>query len=402
MSIRLELPLLLLIIFSVLVVYCTIPQEDQYYKYADEGYYFMYATAIKDKGVGQFSVLFEHYMKDESFQLFPHPARIGHVLLTALWLKIFPNTFVWLARFSFFCFVLFLIVSFYFSRKFFGRQIAYLYTLLLSSSPLIMSSGRRALQDACVNLFWCLAIWFFLDFLTSRKKSKFIFFLAAYSFSITLKESSAVLWVFFVLAFFLYKYNYKVELSSWYLAGMTFIPLLAVGAAYVFLLNGPGNVLTLFKFILNAHFPPVVTNSYSFFGRGPWYKYIIDYVLVTPVTAVLCIGYLFYFLVSREFEKKTSYFMLFLLVIFSIFGNLKYSKIIRFVSILEISVSLFAVFMLQQLFRQKNKEFERYCVFAAVLIIFFVNYFGFSYLFINKDIYDPISLLLLKAREIIP
>lgn len=402
MSIRLELPLFLLIIFSVFAVFSTIPHEDQYYKYADEGYYFMYAKAIKDKGLGQFPVLFEHHMNDKVAQLFPHPARIGHVMLTALWFKIFPNTFVWLARFSFFCFVLFLLVSFYFSGKFFGRQIAYLYTVLLSSSPLIMASGRRALQDACVNLFWCLAVWFFLDFLTSRKRSKFIFFLAAYSFSITLKESSMILFVFFALGFLLYKYKYKVEISNWYLAGVTFIPVLAVGLAYVLLIKGPANVFTLFKFILSVHFPSAITNSYSLFGRGPWYKYIIDYILVTPITSVLCIGYLFYFFVSRKFEEKITYFMLFFLVIFSIFGNLKYTKIIRFVSILEISVSLFAVFMLQQLFRQKNENFERYCVFAAVLIIFLVNYSGFLYLFVERDIYDPISVWLLKAREIIP
>ncbi len=402
MSILLRLVIITLILFSISTVYTTIPQEEQFAKNADEGYYFNYANVISDKGIGQFPLLLKHHLSDKRAQLFPHPARVGHVLITALWFKIFPNTFVWLARLSFFCFVLFLAISFYFSNKLFGQKIAYLYTLILSSSPLIMTSGRRVLQDGILNLFWALSIWLFLDFLVNKKKSEFVAFLIIYSIAITIKEASLVLLIFFILFYFINKYKYKQELSNLYLLGIIVIPVLLVGGAYLFLLKGINNNLSLINFILGVHFPQSVTNTYSLFGRGPWYKYIIDYLLLTPIATLLFIGYFFYILLLKRFERKTVYFMLFFLFVFAVFSSLKYTKIVRFVISLDITISLFAVFALYEFFRQRNSDRQIYCCLMGAVFIFFVNYCNFLHLFYYSNIYDPISYWLLIAKKIIP
>jgi len=393
---------LCLILFSVFTVFYTTPGEDSFAKQADEGYYFMYAKTIKDMGIGQFPILLKHYLSNKVVQLFPHPSRIGHILMTALWFEIFPNTFLSLARFSFFCFILFLIISFFFAKKYFGRDFAYLYTLLLSSNPLIMTSGRRALQDSNVNLFWALSIWFFLDFLIVKKRSKFIIFLLVYSISITVKESSLALLVFFVVAFLIYKYKYNREISNRYLLGIIFIPSFMVGATYIFLLKGFGNVIALLNFVLGAHFTKVVTNSYSLFCSGPWYKYIIDYLLISPLTTLLTIGYFFHQLFIRKFEWKITYFMLFLAIIFAIFSSMKYTKIVRFVMSLDIAISLFTVLAIYNLFNAKENKYKMYCIFIIVICIFFMNYRNFLYLFYQINIYDPVSYWLLGAMRMFP
>lgn len=391
-----------LILFSIFIVFLTIPREDKFAKGADEGYYFMYAKTVKEAGIAQFPLMLKRHLSDKVAQLFPNPARVGHTLMTALWFKLFPNTFVWLARFSFFCFLLFLIISFYFCKNFFGNDIAYLYTLLLSCDPLIMASGRRALQDSNVNLFWTLSIWLFLDFLTNTKRDKFILFLIVYSTSIMVKESSIVLLIFFIFSFFLYKYRYRHELSNKYLLGIITIPVMVIGSLYIFLFGGISNILSLTSFISGVHFPKAVTNSYSLYGMGPWYKYIIDYLLLTPITTFLFIGFFFYVLISRKLKREILYFFWYFTIIFAIFSSLTYTKIIRFVSPLNITINLFAVLSIYELFKYVKENYRIYTVFIAVIVIFFMNYNNFLYLFCRLDIYDPVSYWLLIAKKIIP
>jgi 4-amino-4-deoxy-L-arabinose transferase-like glycosyltransferase len=404
MSRLLCLVVICLILFSALTVYITIPKEEEFAKGADEGYYFLFANFIAKNGIKQFPSLIEHYVSNETAQLFPTPSRIGHILITALWLKVFPNNFVSLARFSFFCFVLFLIISFYFSKKYFSQDLAYLYVLLLSCSPLTMTLGRRALSDINANLFWALSVWFFLDFLFEKKKVKFIIFLLVYSLSIMIKESSIVLLLFFVSSFLLYKYKYKQNISNYYLLGIFLGPLFLVGMVYVFVLNGLGNVISLAKTLLNLHFGTgTQTSEYALlFCTGPWYRYIIDYLLLTPLTTILFIGYFFHILFSRKFDWKIMYFMIYFVIIFAVFSSARYTKVVRLVVNLDIVISLFATLALYELFRHKDKQRQTYLVLTAAVAIFFVNYFNFLYLFCNQNIYDPVSYLLLRAKKIIP
>lgn len=391
-----------LILFSIFMVYVTALKEEEFMHAADEGQYFRYADIVSKEGLSQLPVLLQYYLSDTTEQLFPNPARIGHVLMTALWFKIFPNTYVSLAFFSLLCFVSLLAVFLYFSTKFFGRQIGWLSTLVLSCSPLLMSSGRRVLQDSNLNLFWGLTVWLFLDFLIDKRRLKFILFILVYSAAITIKESSLILLVFFICAFLLFKYKYKQSISTSYLWGIIILPFIFSGALYVFLLGGCSNVVSLVQFMLRTHFPGVITNSYSLYAMGPWYKYIIDYLILTPITTLLCIGYFLYVLFSRKFEWKIMYFMLYIVIVLTILGSMKYSKIVRFIAPLDMAVSLFSVLALYELFRHKRKDYQVYFVLGAVLGIFFINYQNFIELFCVKNIYDPISYLLLLCKGIIP
>jgi len=390
-----------MVLFSIVAVYLSIPKENMFARDADEGYYYAYAKIISQKGIGEFSLLLREYLNSKAAQLFPHPARIGHISLAAFWFKVFPKTFISLAHFSFLMFVLFIILSFYFAKKFFSRDLAYLYTLLLSSSPIIMYSGRRCLQDSSVNLFWALSVWLFLDFLVSKQRYKFILFIISFYLSILIKESAVILMVFFACAYLLYKFGYKQDIRWSYFFGLLFIPVLLSGLTFTLIL-GWDNFIGLIKFISGVHFPVVVINSYSLYNTGPWFKFIIDFLLLSPITTLLFIGYFFHTLILRKFDWKQAYFLTFFLIIFAISSSMKYTKIIRFVSILEISVCLFSVSALYELFRQKSLRHQTYCVVLAVMLISLINYSSFTYLFFRLGIYDPISNFLLYARKMVP
>lgn len=394
-----------LISFSVLTVFMTTPREGEFARGADEGYYFTYAMIVKDGGVSQFPALLRQHLSDKVAQLYPHPGRIGYVLLTAGWLSIFPDTFLSLARLSWFCFVLFLFVSFWFSRKYFGGRTACLYTVLLSIHPLLMTAGRRVLQDSVLNLFWALAIWFFLDFLIEKKRWQYAAFLLFFCISLSIKEASAVLWIFFACAFLLFREKNDPHLNGRRLLGIFLIPIVVLGLLYVWLLGGWANGLALARYLAGVHFPgaAAVTNAYSLFGMGPWYKFIMDDLMLSPLTVLLAIGYLFHILLKRRVEKPVAYLALFLVLLYAVMSAMKYTKIIRFVMSMEISVCLFAVLMLEELFAVDKKDERRaLLVFLSVCVIYLVNSINFAHLFVHWNIYDPISYWLLQAQRVIP
>ncbi|MFH1779456.1 MAG: glycosyltransferase family 39 protein [Candidatus Omnitrophota bacterium] len=391
-----------LILFSVLSVYATIPNEELFFKSADEGYYFTFANLIDKDGIAKFPELASTFINRKELQIFPSPLRVGHILSTALWFKLFPNTYVSLAKFSLFCFVLFLVISFYFARRNFGSDIAYPLVLLLSSSPLIMAMGRRALSDSYGNLLCGLTIWLFLDFLRRENKIKYFVFLIAYTFSITVRESSIILLLFFASFFLIYKYIYKRPISNAYLLGIILLPVFLVGITYLILFKGIGNVIGIVRGIINLHFttPP---SSYSLnFCMGPWYRFIVDFILLSPITTLLFIGYFCYLLVLRKIEWGKAYFMMYFTTIFVVFQIPKYDKVVRYLINLETVIALFSVMLLYVLFRQRDEKWQMHLVFIAVFGIFLINYLSFIDIFCLNGVYDPVSYPLLVIRKFIP
>ncbi len=308
-----------LILFAILSVYFFIPAETEFFKGADEGYYFNYAAAIIERGMAGFPYLIKSHIENPQSYLVPPPSRVGHVLFTALWLRLFGASFTNLFKFSFFCYVLFILVNIYYSRKIFGKDIAYLFALLVSSSPLVMAMGKRALSESNLNLFSALSLWTFMDFLVTKKKSRFFVFLLFYSLCVTVKESSLLFVVFFIAFFLIYKYYFKNPIRGIYFANIALLWLVIGSIFYIVLfIGGFGNFINLAKAVISAHFGGVKFSPYAvLFCTGPWYRFIIDYLLLAPITTLLFIGYFVNVLVLRKWEWRIVYFLLYFIVIFN-------------------------------------------------------------------------------------
>lgn len=390
----------LVVIFSIAAIYLTTPFEHFFARSADEGYYFMYAHEVAKKGMGQFPLSARWYAQDKFAYLYPSPMRIAHTLLTSLWLKLFGYTFVSLARFSLFCFVLFLILSFYFCKKYFDKDKAYLYLLLLSCSPLAMAMAARALSDSNGNLFSCLVIWLFFIFLLKPSKLKYFLFFLFFYFTVLIRESYFTFLVFFVPFFLIHKYYYKNKISNLYLYGTVVLLPLLVFITYLLFFGGWQNMLPLLKVRFAHHFIDKPSQYGYSFCTGPWYKYIIDFILIEPITMLLFIGYLFHLIISRDFEWKKTFFFSYFILDFIMLNNIKYGKIVRLGMNLDIVINLFAVFMLYEIFKQNKHNTD--WIFRSALFIAIANICIFWNLFFTFKIYDPISYSLLVAEKIIP
>ncbi len=375
------------------------PKEENFAKGADEGHYLAYSKYLSENGIKSYPKLFEEHVKNKENWIWPSPLRVGYFLLSSFWFKIFGPGFRSLANLSFICYILFLLFSLYFSNRYFGKGVSSLFVLLLAFSPLTMAMAKRALSDSMGNMFIALSIWLFLSFLTDKKIFNFILFLLFYVFSVLIREQSILLILFFSICFLIYKYIYKADIPKIYFPAIIFVPIFSIGLIWLISSQSFSNLVTMIK--LTCYLPTV--NQYSIlFCRGPWFRYIIDYLLISPFVTILALSFVIYSLTNREIFKdyKISYFLILFFILYLLLSSFDYNKNIRYAIALDMIMRLFAVFMLKEIF--KKSRFMTDFVFVTILFLCFFDYLSFMDLFCQKNIYDPISFVLLKVRQFIP
>jgi len=364
---------------------------------ADEGYYLKYAAYIGDKGVSGFPDLFRDYTENQQNWLFPNPLRIGFIILSSIWLNIFGYSFLNLAYLSLFCFYAFLFACFYFVKKYFGKNSALLFTVLLAFSPLNMAMARRALMDSCSNLFMVLSVWLFFDTLRENKIFKTALFILVYSFTILVKESSVLLSIFFIFYILIRRGVFKKPVRPRDFLAATLLPFGIVGIVYVIAAGGMSYVMDTAEIIIKSP----QTNQYAImFGSGPWFSYIIDWILLSPWVAVLAIAFPLYYITKDEWEEAIFYLILFSITLIFLFSF--FTKNIRYLIILDMPIRLFAILMLNELRLRIFKDKAFIMLVFIVIAVSFSDYSNFYNLFVRHDIYDPVTQWLLQAQHIIP
>jgi 4-amino-4-deoxy-L-arabinose transferase-like glycosyltransferase len=397
-SLRISVLLLLLIISAAVSVISTSLSKIEFVSGADESYYLKYAGAIGEKGLSVFPELCREYIAAPRNWVFPNPLRAGFIILSGLWLKAFGCGFAGLANLSLFSYCLFLIVSFYFCRKYFGNIFALLLSMLLASSPLMMAVSRRALMDSTANLFSLLSLWLFFDYINKRTNPKLLLFASAFACAILIKETSVLLSFIFISWLLCVRFIYKKEVRVMDFLWASVIPFFAVGIVYAVL-----GILPYLPRLIQIIISSPSTNPYAIlYGSGPWFRYIIDYLLISPLILILALGFIFYYLVSRERERSEAvvYFLLVFVSLLFLFEF--FTKNVRYVMLLDYPLRIFALFMLIKITQRYSSA--KNAVFLIILVSAFAVFdcLNFYALFVKEGVYDPVSFALLKAQQIIP
>ncbi len=362
---------------------------------ADEGFYLRYGTYIGDHGIEGFKKLFELYTQDPSNQ-FPNPLRIGFILLSVFWLKAFGYSFLGLAHLSLFSFLVFLCVSFYFSSKYFDKDTGLCYAVLLAFSTLALAMARRALSESTIQLFVALSLWMFWSLIQERSPLKYVGFILAFSLAILMKETNILLSLIFAIYLLLRKLLFKKEVRLMDFLSVSVFPFLIVGITYLFV-AGLANTLQTIGIIL--HSPK--TNPHAIaFGQGPWYRYIIDFMLLSPWVVLCSIGFIFSYLLSDRRGELQALFLVFAMLGFVLFNF--FTKNVRYVMMLDIPIRLFTVLLLKEIVSQRVARHATAVLTLLILWIALSDYVNFYTLFLEQGIYDPISHVLLKSKRFIP
>jgi hypothetical protein len=398
MSTYLKFLLYGLIAFSLGFTGAHLLQEGKFSPTSDEGHYYAYAQKISQNGLGAFDGLIDTYFSSVKDQFYPPPTRIGYVMTAAMLEHVHPGYWI-LGVFSFVCFALFLLVNLHYCQRYFSQEIALFSTVILSASPLLLAMSRRVLIESVFNLLLCLSVWLFLDYLVLRKRLTYVLFLGVLALALMFKESCVVLIPFFILMGWIYPSEKKIGIKEF------------IGLSLAVLIGGmlvPGLIVgwerwvgALDKLYHLQHTVFLINPYVAKYCAGPWYRYLMDFLLLSPLTLILFLGYIFYYVMKAKNDFNTNYLLIYFVSSYVLMLPLQ--KNIRYVINLEMVVAIFSAVMIHELVRRYALDsWREWLMVAAVVLIFFVDYSSFNHIFVMGNLLDPVTVRLLSHRGIIP
>lgn len=375
----------------------------EFIKNSDEGYYLAYATTISIDGPSAFPTLVRWYQNIENANFHPPPSRIGFILLSSIFLKFFGPGFTSIGLLSFISFILFIFVSYHYSKKHFNIDVALSFCLFLASSPLLIGLSRRALSESTLNLFQGLTVWLFLDFIINKKRYQYVLLLFIFSFSILLKEASLIVLPFFMIVFSFLKFRQPPFISWKYLFGITVIPIALAGLLTFIFLGGIKNTIYAVETISQILLKSGTYNLYiKMFCSGPWYRYLIDFLILNPIITLLFVGYSFKVLDKKSPDLRIFYLLSYFVYIYTFLCLLQQNKNARFAITLESIMCLFSAIFIYQLFDSSEKKAQYLRIFVVSFGVCCLNLYTFLEIFHRQNLVDPITFSLLKIKSIIP
>ena len=362
---------ILVLAIAITVVLYSLQYLASYASTADEGYYLRYTTFIKFNGLKGFPILYKDFIGNKQHWLFPPPSRLGFIMLCYIFANMCGCSFEAISLLSVFSYSLLLIVCYYFSKRHFGSKMALLFTILMAFSPLNMAVARRALTDSTAYLLSAFSIWLFYDLLKRTSTLKYILFIIVFSLAVLVKELTIILSFAFVLYLLYLKFFTKetFNIKNWF--GVTLFPYLIVGCAYVISAGGIKYAIEIMKIVLASP----KTNQYAILlGAGPWYRYIIDFVLLSPWVFILGAGFPLYYILKKKPDEKIRYFIFISMFVFIFLSSCLFTKNIRYVILLDMVLRLFSVLMLKEIFETR---FPKYCGTFTTLAVIAIAVFDF-------------------------
>lgn len=397
------MPVVLFALAFALLASLLIPSLDAAVKdpTSDDGYYLRYMQTVGSEGLSAFPRLFDEWNATPKDWIFPPPSRIGFIVTSALWSKIFGANFQALQKLSLASYFLLVILNYAFARRRFGEPRALFIGVLIGFSPLLMGISRLALTDSFNALCMTTTVWLFLGLLEEPGKlGRAILFGAALAFMVLVKELSVLLVVPFI-AFLLYEHSVRRVPHDLRRFAMCFaVPGLVAASIFILAAGSVPKLLETTRIVLASP----ATNTYAIaYGSGPWTRAILDYLLFSPWPTLLAIGWFFVTAVhlrAGRYERESVYLGFvagFLILLLSFF-----TKNIRYTVVLELPIRVFTVLLLWEVLSGLRRSTTIALTGAAVAVLCWLDWRAFHLVWVERGCYDPITYVLAFLFHLVP
>ena len=170
-------------------------------------------------------------------------------------------------------------------------------------------------------------------------------------------------------------------------------PLLGV-VILVFLAGGFSTLLTSYQLSVSKNYQlayAVMT------GDGPWYRYLVDLLLVNPLILLLAIGALF--CLGRE-QKPELFLALFIGASYAVMCNIKYGMNLRYANMWDMPLCFLAFTQLGRLVPAMGR-YRNALVAAITVLLCAYELRQYLVLFVHYPAYELVTEGLLRALHIL-
>lgn len=322
----------------------------------DESLYRHYVVALDVKGLGEYPEITESFLVDqrkpESITKLP-PTRFVYIYTAWVWKRAFFGSappadlrmpgaiqrdpaLVSLHQVACFFSILTLVLSGVVAWRMFDRRMALGVLALFAFSPLQIHMSQHALIDGFFAFWAFLSLWLLWENLRTPNHP---IWLTAYGVSLGImvmtKENS--FFVFCALMALLVANRWlRFGVVSPKLLLVSVLGPLAGVTLLIILAGGTGVFIEVYTLLVSKaqHLDYAIKT-----GDGPWYRYLVDLLLISPIVLLLAIGGAFRLLPS---SRSYVYLLLFVGVTYLIMCNVRYAMNLRYATIWEFPLRAFA------------------------------------------------------------
>jgi Dolichyl-phosphate-mannose-protein mannosyltransferase len=396
---HLSRPILLgFVVVAVLGVFLRVYPSAKYTKLGfDEGIYGEYVVELIKHGISVYPDLADTYVETQQKMatvVLP-PTRFLYIFSGYLWHEVTgANDMVSLRAVSCLFSILLLFVSGGLAWRFAGPAWSLGVFALMSCAPTQIHMAQHGLIDGFFAFWATLSLWLLWENLKRPNDTlRLSLFAVCLALMVLTKEN----------AFFAYVGLLALLASNkWLHFGTVTRPLLLVTVAgplvgvvaLVSLCGGAQTCYHIYQLVVSK----ASVSPYSIAtGDGPWYRYLVDLLLVSPLTFLLAWGAILR--LKPLNNKEAGYLLVFVIATYLLMCNVRYGMNLRYTNMWDMPMRYLVVGCVADVTRSFRRG-EMLAV-GAVILLCAVDLRQYYIFFVQHDLYELVTGALLRALQIL-
>ncbi len=362
----------------------------------DEHLYRGYVSVLMLRGFGVYPAMARQYVQEQTnvtMAMLP-PTRFCYIAAAYGWHLVWgTGPLKSLSAISSLCSILLLLLSARFAWRLGGGAIALCVTALMAFAPTQIHMSQHALIDG-VFAFWAtLSLWLLWENLQRPNRWPWLAAYAGALAAMVLTKENAMFAYLAILA--LLAANRWLRFgrftpSLWFATVLG--PLLGVAILVTFC-GGLGTTIEIYRLLVSK---ASVLKYAIQTGDGPWYRYLVDLMVVSPVILVLAIGGIFRLKMT---ERAGLFLLLFVGASFLVMANIRYGMNLRYANMWDFPLRYLAVFCLWGTVPRRRAQALWMSLCIVALCTFELH--QYDVFFVQNDLYELVPRDLLRAVKIL-
>jgi 4-amino-4-deoxy-L-arabinose transferase-like glycosyltransferase len=363
----------------------------------DEGLYSEYVNKLEKFGLTSYPLIVQDYVERQE--------RIKRSILSPLRFLYIYSGYIWrtlsgaealpaLKQVAAFFSMLTLALGTVFAWRLRGVSWGIGVGALICVAPTQIHMSQHALVDGFFTFWALLVLWLFWENLQQPRDWRWLIgYIIALALLVLTKENSFFVWIALVALLITNRWLQFGTLTRELVIATILGPLLGV-TVLILLAGGVSEAIHTYRYSVEKNY----TLHYAILtGDGPWYRYLVDLLLVSPIILILALGTI----LRLDRTMKTEFLMsIFIAASYLVMCNVKHGMNLRYANMWDMPLR-FLAFSQVVAAASAGKRYRTGIVAAAVVLLAAFEFHQYIMLAVRYPLYELITHDLLQALHIL-